>query len=220
MEISQTAATAIAATPPADPAPQIPLTSDFNTFLNLLTAQVRNQDPLNPVSSDDFATQLATFSGVEQQVRSNALLQGIADRLGSGDVAGLAGWIGLELRAPAAARFDGTPVQVLPRLPEGAESGQLLVRDADGRTVQRLPLAPGAESLLWPGLDAAGNPLPPGLYSFEVEGLRGGEVIAVRPVEIYATVREVRLVDGRPELVLEGGETLTPENVAALRQPG
>lgn len=219
MDISQTAATAIAATPLTDSATQVPLTSDFNTFLNLLTAQVRNQDPLNPVSSDDFATQLATFSGVEQQVRGNELLRGIADRLGSGDVAGLAGWIGLELRAPAAARFDGAPVQVLPLLPEGADTGQLVVRNADGQIVQRLALESGQASLLWPGLDASGAPLPAGLYRFEVEGLRGGQVIGSRPAEIYATVREVRLTDGRPELVLEGGETLRPENVAALRQP-
>lgn len=219
MEISQTAATAIAATPLTAPDTTIPLTSDFNTFLNLLTAQVRNQDPLNPVSSDDFATQLATFSGVEQQVRGNELLRGIAERLGAGDVSGLAGWIGLEIRAPAAARFDGAPVQVLPRLPDGAETGQLVVRNADGQAVQRLAIEPDQESLLWPGLDAAGTPLPAGLYRFEVEGSRGGQVIGSRPAEIYATVREVRLTGGRPELVLEGGETLLPENVAALRQP-
>ena len=44
------------------------LSSDFETFLKMLTTQMQNQDPLNPVDSTDYATQLATFSSVEQQV--------------------------------------------------------------------------------------------------------------------------------------------------------
>lgn len=220
MEISQTAATAIAASPPPGSAAQVSPGADFGTFLSLLTAQVRNQDPLNPVSSDDFATQLATFSGVEQQVRSNELLKGIAERLGAGDMAGLAGWIGLELRAPVAARFDGDPLTVSVQPPEGAETARLIVRDAAGREVQRLALEPGPQEMLWPGRDAAGAPLPAGFYRFEVEGLRAGQQIGSLPAEVYATVREVRLSDGQPELVLDGGETLRPENVSALRRPG
>ena len=51
--------------------------NDFNTFLVMLTTQLQNQDPLNPIESSDYAVQLATFSGVEQQVRTNQLLQEI-----------------------------------------------------------------------------------------------------------------------------------------------
>ena len=47
------------------------LSSDFETFLKMLTVQMENQDPLNPVDSADFAVQLATFSSVEQQVLTN-----------------------------------------------------------------------------------------------------------------------------------------------------
>ena len=43
------------------------INSDFETFLKMLTAQMENQDPLNPIESSDYAVQLATFSGVEQQ---------------------------------------------------------------------------------------------------------------------------------------------------------
>ena len=45
--------------------------ANFDTFLSLLTAQLRNQDPLEPVNSTDFVAQLAQFSAVEQQVQSN-----------------------------------------------------------------------------------------------------------------------------------------------------
>jgi flagellar basal-body rod modification protein FlgD len=61
--------------PPAAPAPPgRAISSDFNTFLRMLTVQMQNQDPLDPIDSADFAVQLATFSGVEQQVRTNELL--------------------------------------------------------------------------------------------------------------------------------------------------
>ena len=53
------------------------ISSDFETFLKMLTVQMKNQDPLNPVESTDYATQLATFSGVEQAVLTNDLLKSV-----------------------------------------------------------------------------------------------------------------------------------------------
>jgi hypothetical protein len=54
--------------------PKATLGSDFETFLKMLTTQMKNQDPLNPVESSEYAVQLATFSSVEQQVLTNDLL--------------------------------------------------------------------------------------------------------------------------------------------------
>ena len=51
--------------------------ADFQTFLTLLTTQMKNQDPLNPTDSTEFVAQLASFSGVEQQVRANEQLEKI-----------------------------------------------------------------------------------------------------------------------------------------------
>ena len=54
---------------------------EFDTFLNLLTAQIRNQDPLAPLDSTQFVEQLATFSGLELQATNNQLLEDIAQML-------------------------------------------------------------------------------------------------------------------------------------------
>ena len=59
------------------------ISSDFETFLLMLTTQLENQDPLNPIESQDFAVQLATFSGVEQQVLTNDLLSDLGQGFGS-----------------------------------------------------------------------------------------------------------------------------------------
>ena len=50
---------------------------ELTQFLSLLTAQVQNQDPLEPLDATAFTEQLATFSALEQQVQSNRLLEGI-----------------------------------------------------------------------------------------------------------------------------------------------
>lgn len=62
------------------------LSSEFNQFLELLTTQVQNQDPFQPLDSTQFVEQLATFSALEQQVQSNDLLKKILTALdGSGN---------------------------------------------------------------------------------------------------------------------------------------
>ena len=66
------------------------ITSDFTTFLKMLTTQMQNQDPLNPIDSTDYAAQLATFSGVEQQVRTNSLLADLGTQFGLMGMAQLA----------------------------------------------------------------------------------------------------------------------------------
>ena len=76
--------------------------------------QMENQDPLNPVDSSDYAVQLATFSGVEQQVQTNDLLRSLATQLGSDGMAQMLAWVGKEARAPTAAYFDGGAITLAP----------------------------------------------------------------------------------------------------------
>lgn len=219
MDIAQTVSTALAAAPTSE-RPRQNISSDFDTFLKLLTTQIRNQDPLNPVSAEDFATQLATFSGVEQQVRSNELLEGIAARLGGGEITQLAPWVGLEVRAPVSTLFSGAPVTVHLPSHEGAEAVQLAVFDAAGARVETLALPPGGSTAIWPGTTATGTPASEGFYRFELELLREGDVVEALPAEVFTPVREARMGPEGALLVLAGGETLAPSLVSALRQPG
>lgn len=69
------------ASPSANVTEQSESEEQFDTFLNLLTAQIRNQDPLAPIDSTQFVDQLATFSGLELQATNNALLERIVGLL-------------------------------------------------------------------------------------------------------------------------------------------
>lgn len=195
------------------------VTSDYQTFLVMLTAQMQNQDPLNPIEASDFAVQLATFSGVEQQVKTNDLLNNLVAQMGLMGMAQLAGWVGMEARAAAPAWFDGNPVTLAPRPPAAAQETTLVVSDAAGRVVSRRAIQPSSELLGWTGITETGGQLGPGLYSFRLESFQNGQLIANDAIEVYSPIVEARVENGATVLILEGGARVPSSAVTALRQP-
>jgi flagellar basal-body rod modification protein FlgD len=191
--------------------------TDFETFLTLLTAQMRNQDPLKPLESTEFVAQLASFSTVEQQVRSNDRLDRILDALAGGSAAGIAQWIGREVRAPVAASFQGVPVEVAVAAKAGADRAVLVVTNAADREVARIPLQPGQEVATWDGRNAMGQLQANGSYRFAVESYRSDELIGSDPGGVFASVSEVRIEEGVPTLVLEGGERVAVDAITGVR---
>ena len=117
MDIFQMTAPAVTAPPPANDvtAATAQVNSDFEMFLKMLTAQMRYQDPLNPVDSTDYATQLATFSGVEQAVLTNDLLKSLGAQMSVNGLTDMAAWVGKEARVAAPAYFDGEPIALFPK---------------------------------------------------------------------------------------------------------
>jgi flagellar basal-body rod modification protein FlgD len=219
MEISPTLA-AVAGPPPTTPAATSEISSDFETFLRMLTVQMQNQDPLNPVDSSDYAVQLATFSGVEQQVLTNDLLRGLAAQNGTAGLAQMASWVGMEARAVGPAYFDGAPITVAPEPASFATSAQLLVRDANGTEVQRLDIGTQAENVTWAGVGANGTPLPNGIYSFETISFDGSSALQQDEAATYSRVTEVQSNNGVSMLTLAGGQNIEASTVTALREVG
>ncbi|GAB1378161.1 flagellar hook capping FlgD N-terminal domain-containing protein [Pararhodobacter aggregans] len=193
-----------------------PEQSDFVTFLRMLTTQMQNQDPLNPQSASDFAVQLATFAGVEQQTYTNQLL---GSMLGQTGLADLGGWVGMEARIYGGAHFDGTPIALTPDPALGAESVTLVVRDEEGRIVDSRTLDPQAQSYSWDGRDGDGALLPPGTYSFEIDSTLDGETLDTQPVAAYVPILEARYENGMTLLVLPGGLYVESSQVTGLRRP-
>lgn len=214
--VSTTSAVSALAQSAAKPAA---LTSDFETFLRMLTAQARFQDPLEPIDSTEYAAQLAQFSMVEQQVLTNDTLQALLSHMGLQSPASLAAWVGMEARVVAPVAFDGRPVAIAPEVARGASAATLVVRAEGGDEVQRLrlPLQPG--TIEWAGVDDDGTPFPPGKYSFEVESVSNGTVIRTEPVAVYARVTEAQLRDGAVVLILEGGQAVPADAATGLREP-
>lgn len=192
---------------------------NFDTFLKMLTTQITNQDPLNPMEGSDFAVQLATFSGVEQQARTNQLIEVLGTKLGLSGLSQMAGWIGKEARSAAPAWFADQPLTLELKPDSSADQAVLVTRDSHGRIVGSEQIGLGVGQADWFGRDAAGAKLPDGAYSFALESWRDGTLIATNPVETYARVTETRLVDGEAILVLAGGAEVPATQVRALRDP-
>lgn len=217
MEITQTTQRAATTPSQAGSSPAAQISSDFEVFLKMLTAQMQYQDPLNPIDSTDYATQLATFSGVEQAVLTNDLLRSLTVQMNAGGLVDMAALVGKEVRAATPALFDGQPLTLYPSERIAADTAELVVRNEAGDEVQRQSIPTDAETLEWAGVGTSGVPLPTGTYQFEILSKSNGEVIAQTLVETYSTVTEVRLDNGNTTLLLSGGASVASEQVTALR---
>lgn len=193
------------------------LTSDFETFITMLTVQMENQDPLNPLDSQDFATQLATFSGVEQQVKTNDLLGTLNMQFLSSSLGDMASWVGMDARIAVPAHFDGSPVTIVPNPPSFAERTELVISDRTGAEVQRFDIPVSDAEFDWAGVTPEGTPFPDGRYSFDVVAYNRDEIIDVHTPDVIMRVQEVRSIDGQPVVVTEGGHLHPATLVSGLR---
>ena len=218
MDISTLASTSTSAVKSATPKAEPVLSSDFETFLKMLTAQAKYQDPLEPIDSSEYAAQLAQFSMVEQQVLSNDLLAALTAQLGSGNMAQMANWIGMEARTTAPVQFDGSPITITPNPAAASDEVFLVVYDSDGQEVQRNAISVSAEPLQWAGVSGDGTPFKNGLYSFEIESRSNGELLLADPTETYARITEARTQAGETVLILEGGAAVFATDVSGLRE--
>ncbi|WP_299601416.1 flagellar hook capping FlgD N-terminal domain-containing protein [uncultured Tateyamaria sp.] len=194
------------------------LSSDFEVFLKMLTAQAEYQDPLEPIDSSEYAAQLAQFSMVEQQVMTNDLMQEMLAALGANDMSGAANWIGMEALVQGPVKFEGSSITIAPNPPVAADAVTLLVTNEQGTEVTRLSLPVSAEPYIWDGLDSDGTALPHGEYSFQVESVANGEVLLTEPALAYNRVTEARIENGSTLLVLESGYMVHANNVTGLRE--
>lgn len=201
------------------PASSNGLSSDFETFLKMLTTQLRNQDPLNPMDSADYAVQLATFSGVEQSVRTNQLLESMQAQFGVLSMSQLAGWVGQEARAAAPVLMDGAPVTLVLPASSPADRAVLVVRDREGAVVAREDVPTTGGDYTWLGAGATGEPLSRGIYDLSLESYVGDVLQKTSEVQHYAPIIEARGGSGGTRLVLRGGVEVSAENVLALRVP-
>lgn len=156
------------------------LTGNFDTFLTLLTNQLKNQDPLSPTDTSQFTQQLVQFSQVEQQIETNSLLKSIVGQQSSGAVNYLGATAVFD--SPVAQLSADEPANYEITLPAGAARASVVLRDARGTVVSTQPLtAPlgtNPRTVTFDGRLANGGTAPPGPYRLEIqaEGADGGKL--------------------------------------------
>ena len=186
-----------------------------NDFLKLLTMQMQYQDPMNPMSGTEFASQLAQFSSVEQLTNINTELgQSISANavLTQSINNGLAAtFIGKDVRATTNSfQYSGTGDKKLGyTLSSDANTASVSITDGAGnvvRTIKGTPTGSGDETFSWDRKDDAGNQVGSGKYSFSVTatGADGGAITS-SPF-IYGTVSGIRFKSNGTVFVVDGME--------------
>lgn len=141
------------------------LASSFDTFLKLLTTQLKNQDPLSPLDSNQFTQQLVQMTGVEQQLYSNDLLKQLVANTGSG-VSQAVSVIGKNIEANVAtAGLNGGKANWNYKLDRAAGDVKIEILDSNGRIVHveaPTDTKAGNHSVTWNGRDLSGVQLPDG----------------------------------------------------------
>ena len=220
MEISDASRqTGISSVAPASETASPAIASDFETFLRMLTAQIENQDPLNPVDSTEFATQLATFSSVEQQVLTNDLLTVLGAQMSAMGSSQLFSWVGMNAYAAMPVNYYGDPVPIVTEGSAIADKAYFVVRDETGKEVDRFEISTDRAETEWDGKTKDGQQLPIGTYSVEVESQLDGEVIDTKAALVEARIVEARSENGEAIFVMSTGQEVFSYEIVALREP-
>ncbi|MCP8940946.1 flagellar hook assembly protein FlgD [Alsobacter sp. SYSU M60028] len=197
------------------------LANNFDEFLLLLTTQLKNQNPLEPLNTNEFTQQLVQFASVEQQIKSNDTLGSLLTATKASTATNALGFVGAEIRADGATtRLSGGRAEWNLSAPKAASRATLAVRDASGATVysETRSLAAGSQSFVWDGRTSSGATAPVGDYTLSVTAsdLAGAAVNV--STEIVGTVDAVDLTGSSPLLAI-GSVRVPVENVKSMRKP-
>lgn len=198
------------------------LASNFETFLSLLTSQLKNQDPLSPVDSNQFTAQLTQMAGVEQQLLTNELLKSLVAAQGGGDLASASNYIGKDATAAwAATRFKDGKADWSYEVASNAASVKLEVLDGSGNVVwsgDAPAKTTGVHEFSWDGDALTGTDGQDGqVYSLKVtaKDAAGGAIDA--QVLTRGRITGVEMYEGEAYLTV-GNSILPLSSVIALEE--
>ena len=192
-----------------------------DAFLTMLVAQMKNQDPLNPMDGTDFTAQLAQFSSLEQLFTVNDNLESMAASLGTGSEKNLLDYIGKEVS------FDAADLSVQDgvvmagggfTLAEDATQVVINVYDGKGAKVAQINTGQkeaGTYGVNWNGLDQNGDQVADGAYSFEVLAYDASQKEVSVDTAFTGTISGVTYQFDKPYLLV-GKQLVDPETVTQV----
>jgi flagellar basal-body rod modification protein FlgD len=196
------------------------LNTNFNDFLTLLTTQLQNQDPTNPMDSSQFTSQLAQMSAVEQQINTNSNLEKVLAAITSSQSGSLVSYIGKQIDAIGSnGVLAGGGAVFAYNLPQAAATTTISISDAKGNVVYNGngDVKSGRNQVIWDGVNSnSGATMPDGIYTIKVtaKDAAGKDITATT----YTTglVSAVDNSSGTPALSL-GPITVPANDVISVR---
>lgn len=197
------------------------LNSSYQTFLTLLTAQLKNQDPTSPLDTNAFTQQLVQMTGVQQQLLSNKLLQQLVNQ-GGFTVQEAVGLIGKTVTADAdTAVLKGGTASWTYSLPQAASQASLAIKDSTGKLVwsgTAPDLSSGKHTFTWDGKDSTGKALDPGAYTLSITASNANGAPIAASTGLTGVVTSVFASNGET-MVSIGGATAPVSSISSVSGP-
>ena len=160
------------------------LSGNYETFLRLLTAQLQNQDPLEPLDATKFTEQLVSYSQVEQQIATNSSLETLISATRASAGATAVSFLGRKaITAGPDSELSGGQAHWTYTMPNTPANLQVRITDQNGNPVKTLsaPSTAGTHEIMWDGTNNSGVTMPPGTYRLSVAATTAeGSSIPVR----------------------------------------
>lgn len=147
------------------------IAENFDQFLTLLTTQLKNQSPLDPLDTNQFTAQLVQFAGVEQQLKTNQTLTSLLSLNSAGTATSAVGFIGSTITADGATtRLENDKAEWQVNVPRGG-SATITIKDSKGSVVQTLTksLVAGDQTYKWDGTTSTAQKAPAGEYTITID---------------------------------------------------
>ncbi|MCX8477684.1 MAG: flagellar hook assembly protein FlgD [Sphingomonas sp.] len=182
---------------------------DQGDFLTLMTAQLKNQDPFEPVDNTQMVAQMAQFSSLSGITEMNTTLKAIADKLSGTSLGDALGYVGKTVLTEGSTAYPRTSggIAGAVALAEDATDVSVTITDPDGKTLKTLVLGAqdkGAVAFDWDGTTDSGDPAGEGPFTVKVTARNADGAVSVAPL-VWAPVSTVSLgSDGEPVLTLPG----------------
>ncbi|REF28565.1 flagellar basal-body rod modification protein FlgD [Xenorhabdus cabanillasii] len=196
-----------------------------DNFLNLLVAQLRNQDPTNPMSNNEMATQFAQLGTVEGIEKLNKSLGVIVGQMEGNQAMQTTLLIGRKVMIPGDKILVGSneekKISTTPfgfELTRPADSVKVTIQDKNGVLVRELDIGKlntGVHSLVWDGKDADGKDIADGAYNFTVSASYQDQALVTLPLT-YAVVNGVMRGEDGTKLDLGLAGTVTMDKVRQI----
>ena len=190
------------------------LAQDFDDFLQLLTTQLQNQDPLNPTDTETFTDQITQFNQVEQQIGTNDKLDQLIAATQGNALQQALGYVGLDVSFEGQEFFnsgDGAGNRFVYDLSDEVESLTLRVVDEAGETVytENVSGLPGLQVIEWDGIGDDGNPVAAGNYELRLDVVPIDPTVPVS-VELGVSSRVTGVETRGGEIFLAMGDVVVP----------
>lgn len=198
------------------------LDENYDLFLSVLTAQMENQSPLDPVDTEEMTSQLIEYSQAEQQILTNQYLESLVLSTNNQSAETALSFIGKDVTYDGSTQdYAGDPLTWSMEVPEGADTLTFQIYNDNNKLVyQSTASAQGGSGydFGWDGATTGNGTASDGAYTLAVEAAMADGTTA--GVDLQGTSRgtEVVWTSGVPELVLANGTTIGLDQIISAKE--